>query len=130
MPKASDIESEEEFEKTPDLLLVANPRTLGFLQASLVKYGWKVAISGNIGDAVHKLRKSSPKMVLVLAGMGYLDPGAIRLLINVKGDSRLILLDPDEIIPQGIKGIDSIIRGSFPLHHLLAIIHGYIENKA
>ncbi len=111
----------------PDLLIVAHKRTLGFLEAGLVRYGWHIEMTDNIGEALQITKKMKPRLILVLAALGYMDIDGLRMLAKYKGDARLVLLDPTESIPEEISGLDSTIRGSFPLHHLLAIVNSYIQ---
>ncbi|MCD6501763.1 hypothetical protein J7L01_04125, partial [bacterium] len=101
--------------------------TLGFLEAGLVRYGWHIEMTDNIGEALQITKKMKPRLILVLAALGYMDIDGLRMLAKYKGDARLVLLDPTESIPEEISGLDSTIRGSFPLHHLLAIVNSYIQ---
>ncbi|HHS50963.1 MAG TPA: sensor histidine kinase [candidate division Zixibacteria bacterium] len=110
-----------------DLLIVAHRRTVGFIEAGLIKYGHRTEVADNIGEAVQIVRKTSPKAILVMAGLGFLELDGLRMLIEAKGDSKLILLDPTESIPRDISGLDSAIKGTFPLHHLLAIVNSFVE---
>ncbi|MCK5833266.1 HAMP domain-containing histidine kinase [bacterium] len=110
-----------------DLLIVSHQRTLGFLEASLIKYGIKIEVSDNTGEALKLLRKLKPKAILVMAAFGFLELDGLRMLVEAKGNSKLILFDPTESIPKDLVGLDSLIKGSFPLHHLLAIVNSYVE---
>jgi DNA-binding response OmpR family regulator len=116
-----------QFSRNPDILVVAHKTTLGFLEAGLVKFGWRIETAENIGEAIQMTKKLKPRMILVLAALGYMDTDGLRMLAKSKGDARLVLLDPTESLPKGIAGLDSTIRGSFPLHHLLAIVNSYVQ---
>jgi len=129
LPRASNKIAHLDARTRPDLLVVAHKRSLGFLQALLVRYGWVVISTDNVTDAVQYIRKFSPKMILVHAGMKNIDVSRLRLLAKDKGDASLVLIDPAERIPPGLPGLDAFIRGSFPLHHLAAIINGYVKKK-
>lgn len=119
----------EEQGSQPDVLVVAHHRSLGFLQSLLVRRGWSVITADSVGGSVQKIKQFKPRIVLIQAKMGHMDPDGIRMIINKKGDAKTILLDPSEQISPGIKGLDTSIRGSFALHQLIAIINAYIEEQ-
>ncbi len=127
LPMAAEKSDSVQFSRNPDILVVAHKSTLGFLEAGLVKFGWRIETAENIGEAIQMTKKLKPRMILVLAALGYMDTDGLRMLAESKGDARLVLLDPTESLPKGIAGLDSTIRGSFPLHHLLAIVNSYVQ---
>ncbi len=130
LPRASDKIKIEEEETRPDIILVAQKRSLAFLKAMLSKYGFTVVSTESVGDAVHVAKRHLPKMILVQAGMSFMDAHGIRMLVQAKHDAQLVLLDPQEKIPLGIKGLDATIRGTFPIHHLMSIVTAYLPDES
>jgi hypothetical protein len=129
LPKATGITTEFDEGINPDILFVAPSRTLNFFHTSLVKYGWSVDTADSTGDAVRKIRYNEPRTILVIPSAGSIGEDGIRQLAWVKKSAKLILFDPSNTVRQGLKGIDAVIRGSYPMHHLMAIINGYLSKN-
>jgi len=129
LPRTLETKTTLDTSKHPDILLVAHRKSVGFLQTLLVRHGLSVLSFDNIGEAVHMIKRVSPRMILVQAGLEHLDVGGIRMLASAKGKAQLVLLDPQGQLPVGIKGLDSAIRASFPIHHLLAIVSSYLSEN-
>jgi anti-sigma regulatory factor (Ser/Thr protein kinase) len=129
LPKAVGITTEFDEGLNPDILFVAPSRTANFFHSSLIKLGWAVDTADNTGEAVRKIRNNQPKTILVLPGAGSIGEEGVRQLAWVKKSAKLILFDPSNSVRQGIKGIDAVIRGSYPMHHLIAIINGYLSKN-
>ncbi len=128
IPAVADVPESIREDRNFDLLIVAQRRTLGFLEAGLVEYGHRIELADNINEAIKLIKKNRPKAILVLAGLSFFELENLKLIIEAKGDSKLIALDPTESLPTKIEGLDSLIQGTFPLHHLLAIINSYIKS--
>lgn len=114
--------------ETPDVMLIAPAKSLGYLQAMLTRNNLSVVVYDNIGEAIHALKRIPPKLILVQAGMEFMDAAGVRMLSNIKGGSRLALLDPQKTIQKDVAGVDTFLREAYPAHHLISILLAEIDS--
>lgn len=116
--------------ENPDIMLIAPKKSLSFLQSMLAKCALSVVAYDNMGEAIHAAKRISPGLILIQAGLEYMDANAVRMLAGVKGKAQLVLLDPQGKLPPGINGLDTVIRGTYPAHHLISIISELLKEKS
>lgn len=114
--------------ENPDVMLIAPAKSLGYLQAMLTRNKLSVVVYDNIGESIHALKRIYPKLILVQAGMEFMDAGGVKMLANVKGRSRLTLLDPKNTIQKDVNGVDTFLREAYPAHHLISILLAEIDS--
>jgi signal transduction histidine kinase len=128
LPRIRESKNLIENSENPDVMLVAPKKSLGFLQSMLTQHGFAVVPYDNISDFIHAAKRITPQIIIVQAGLEYMDVAGLRMLSNVKGDAKFILLDPQEKIKEEVRGVDLAIRGTYPSHHLIAIITSFIKD--
>lgn len=129
LPRVREGKKLIEKSENPDIMLIAPPKSLGFLQSMLTEQRFAVVTYDNLGEAIHALKRISPQMILVQSGLEYMDVSGMRMLSGVKGDAKLVLLDPQKKLPSDIEGLDSKISSTYPSHQLIAIISGFLKDE-